>query len=109
MILVSTALHRAAAKTVNPAVVEALLKAGADLEAQDNNEHTPLVMAVIHNENPKVIESLLNADANPKTLEPLLEISATDLEKLERALEPVVSHMGIKIENSNIGPRHWRF
>ena len=91
-----TALHRAAAKTVNPAVVEALLKAGADLEAQDNNEHTPLVMAVIHNENPKVIESLLNADANPKTLEPLLEISATDLEKLERALEPVVSHMGDK-------------
>ena len=86
-------LHRAAAHTVNPAVVEALLKAGADLESQDNDDHTPLVLAVIHNENPRVIEILLKAGANPKKLESVLETSVTNLKKLERALEAVVSHL----------------
>ena len=88
-----TPLHRAAAHSANPAVVEALLKARADLEAQDNNDYTPLVFAVIHNENPRVIEILLKAGANPKKLSSVLETSATNLKKLERALEPVVSQM----------------
>ncbi len=88
-----TALHRAAAKTVNPAVVEALHKAGADLEAQDKNDYTPLVFAAIHNENPRVISTLLKAGANPKKLASVVEAPATNLKKLERALEPVVSQM----------------
>ena len=88
-----TPLHRAAAHTENPAVVEALINSGADLEAQGDDEHTPLVVAVVHTENPTVIETLLKAGANPKKLEPILQTPATDLKKLERALESIVSHM----------------
>ena len=88
-----TALHRAAAHTKDSAVIEALLKAGADLEALDANAHSPLVLAVVENENPRLIATLLRAGANPQNMELILEAPATDPTKLERVLEPVVSHI----------------
>ena len=57
-------LHRAAARTGDPAVVEALHNAGANLEARDEDGNTPLHLAAQNNENPTVIEALLNAGAN---------------------------------------------
>ena len=57
-------LHRAAARTENPAVIDALLNAGADLEARENAGSTPLHHAVRNTENPAVIEALLNAGAD---------------------------------------------
>ena len=88
-----TALHRAAAHTKDPAVIEALLNAGADLEALDVNAHSPLVVAVAHNTNPRVIAALLMAGGNPKYLELILESPVTNPRKLERVLEPAISHI----------------
>ena len=48
----------------NLAVIEALIEAGADLEARGDDDHTPLHVAV-GNENLAVIEALLNAGADP--------------------------------------------
>ena len=85
-------LHRAAAHTENPAIIDALISSGADLEAEDNAGQTPLAVAVVHNQNPLVIETLINLGANPKKLEPILQTPGTDLTKLERALERVGKH-----------------
>ena len=61
-------LHAAAAHTANPAMIEALLNAGADLEARDNAlGSTPLGLAVRNNGNLAVIEVLLTAGADPET------------------------------------------
>lgn len=88
-----TLLHRAAAHTGNPIVVESLIRFGADLEAQDVGGHTPLVVAVVHNESSRVIEILIKAGASLKELEPVLQAPATDVKYLEQALESVLSHM----------------
>ena len=56
-------LH-AAAGNENPAVIQALLTAGADPMARDENAHTPLHVAA-GNENPAVIQALLTAGADP--------------------------------------------
>ena len=47
----------AARYTENPAVVEALLAAGADVAAQDNIDRTPLSDAAEFNDNPVKIAS----------------------------------------------------
>ena len=47
-------------------IIEALLKAGADIEARANTGLTPLMLAATGNFNPKIIETLLKADANAK-------------------------------------------
>ncbi|MDE2757944.1 MAG: ankyrin repeat domain-containing protein [Acidobacteriota bacterium] len=59
-----TPLHVAAWFNKNPAVIEFLLKAGADLEARDPDGDTPLHLAAWFNDNPAVIEALLKAGAD---------------------------------------------
>ena len=48
----------------NPAVIEALFNAGADLSARDADGLPPLHVAARSNNNPAVIEALLNAGAD---------------------------------------------
>ena len=62
-----TPLHRAAAFNKNPAVTEALLQAGADVNVRDEEGNPPLdvAAAVWWNTNPAAIEALLKAGANP--------------------------------------------
>ena len=59
-----TPLHLAAEFSMNPGVVEALVAAGADLEARKRGDHTPLHWAAAFSENPAVIEALLAAGAD---------------------------------------------
>ena len=61
-----TPLHVAAWRNENPAVIETLLQAGADLMAQTKDKSTPLHLAAWRNENPAVIETLLKAGADLK-------------------------------------------
>ena len=57
-------LHVAAANTENPAVIVALLKAGADLEARGFSGGTPLHRAAANNANLAVSGALLEAGAD---------------------------------------------
>ena len=58
-------LHGAARHNGNPAVIEVLIAAGADLNARGDDGDTALHSAAAHNENPAVIEALLAAGADP--------------------------------------------
>ena len=49
-----------------PEAIEALLKAGENIEARDKDGRTPLIWAARHNNNPEVIEALLKAGANAR-------------------------------------------
>ena len=59
-----TPLHQAAAHTTSPAVIEALLAAGADRETRTDDGRTLLHLASRNNENPAVVEALLVAGAD---------------------------------------------
>ena len=59
----ATPLHWAAWINENPAVIEALLKAGAKVNAEDENGWTPLQIAASSNKNPAIVEALLKAGA----------------------------------------------
>ena len=60
----ATPLHNAAWFNDNPAVITALLNAGADVNARDRAGDTPLHNAARFNDNPAVITALLNAGAD---------------------------------------------
>ena len=59
-----TPLHKAAFLNKNPAVITALLKAGAGVNARDKYGDTPLHKAVSNIQNPAVVTALLNAGAD---------------------------------------------
>ena len=50
----------------NPEVTGAFLKAGADVNVQNNRGETPLMYAAMYNKNPEVITTLLTAGADVK-------------------------------------------
>ena len=61
----STPLHLAARHSEDPAVINALLNAGANPNVRDKYSATPLHIAAMKNKNPAVITALLNAGASP--------------------------------------------
>ncbi len=62
-----TPLHKAAMNNKNPAVITALVKEGADPNAQKGKySRTPLHLAAQFNENPEIIIALLDAGADPR-------------------------------------------
>ena len=61
---VGTPLHDAAWSNSSPAVIEALVRAGADVNARSIGNKTPLHHAAQHNANPAVVEALVRAGAD---------------------------------------------
>ena len=62
-----TPLHAAAAQTVEPAIIQTLLDAGAPVDATDEaTGATPLSLALRDNGNQAIIKMLLDAGANPE-------------------------------------------
>ena len=58
-----TPLHLAARYNENPAVIEALIAAGAKVREDDSSDQTPLHFAARYNENPAVADALIAAGA----------------------------------------------
>lgn len=57
-------MHLAANKSTSPKIIEALLEAGADLNARNYLGETALIMAVNTNPETRVISALLKAGAD---------------------------------------------
>jgi ankyrin repeat protein len=57
-------LHLAANKSTNPKIIDALLAAGADLNARNYLGETPLIMAVNSNPETRVVTELINKGAD---------------------------------------------
>ena len=51
----------------NPAVIETLIKYGANIKERDKDGMTPLMLAARDNQNPEAIETLIKHGADAKT------------------------------------------
>ena len=60
-----TPLHFAGSFSSDPAVIRALIDAGARPDARNNDDDTALCVAVERNENPSVIQALLDGGSQP--------------------------------------------
>ena len=60
----SNALHLAANTCSNPKIIEALVEAGADINARNYLGETPLIMAVLSNDNTRIFSQLLACGAD---------------------------------------------
>lgn len=60
-----TPLHLAGSFSSDPAVIRALIDAGARPDARNNDDDTALCVAVERNENPSVIQALLDGGSQP--------------------------------------------
>lgn len=60
----SNALHLAANKCSNPKVIAALIEAGADINARNYLGETPLIMAVLQNDNTRIFSQLITCGAD---------------------------------------------
>lgn len=68
-----TPLHRAAIGAEKSVIVQALIAAGSDLQAQDTNlGATPLHLAAAHNENPAIVQALLAVGADLQAQDTIL-------------------------------------
>ena len=60
----SNALHLASNTCSNPKIIEALVEAGADINARNYLGETPLIMAVLSNDNTRIFSQLLASGAD---------------------------------------------
>jgi len=60
----TTPLHLAARWARDPAVISAMVHAGADVNARDDFNYAPLHLAARHNDNPAIASALLDAGAD---------------------------------------------
>jgi ankyrin repeat protein len=60
----SNALHLAANNTTNPKIIEALIEAGANVEARNYLGETPLIMAVLSNPETRIATALIKAGSD---------------------------------------------
>ena len=81
-----TALHVAARVSPDPAVVDVLVVAGADVNARDYRGETPLKMAASHNESAAVAQALLAAGADARGDPTLLQAAVPRGPELVAAL-----------------------
>ena len=88
-------LHMAATFNENPAVVEALLAAGADVAARNDRGSTALHMAAGFNENPAVVDALLAAGADVAARN---ERGSTPLDFALQRYQPLVTVEGTLAE-----------
>ena len=59
----ATPLHEASRFTRDPAVISAMVRAGAEVNARDNRGYTPLHLAARHNTDPVIVSVLVKAGA----------------------------------------------
>ena len=64
----NTPLHLAGSFSDDPAVIRALINAGARPDARNNADYTVLCSALVNNENPAVIQALLDGGSRPSDL-----------------------------------------
>ena len=90
----NTPLHVAAAQARDAAVITALVQAGADVNARDGSDNTPLHEAAA-NGTPGVVRALLEAgaevDARPRRFDPYSGAASTPLHYAARNPDPEVA------------------
>ena len=100
-----TPLHWAAANNPEPAVISALLEAGADINGRDEEGGTPLHAAAAFNPEPAVISTLLEAgaDINSRTENGSTPLHAAALNNPEPAVISALLEAGADINSRTEG------
>ena len=109
--LLLTSLHMAAASTKDPEIIQALVAAGASLEARDGSGHTPLHRAVKYNKNPAVVQALLAAGASLEARDRAghtpLSLAAASTKDPEIIQALVAAGSSLEVRGGNSTPLHW--